>query len=408
VSTRPTPKRPRRVGYVLKRYPRISETFVASELIELERLGERLTVFAVSRPEEPFAHRFVRDLRADVVYLPHRPWREPVRVGRALRRVVPSDPRGWLSAARYCLWPPRRKSLRRLLQATVLRAEMERVGIDHAHAHFATAAARLANLAWRMGGPTYSVTVHAKDIYHREVRVDHLRDKLSRARFVATVSQANRSYLEQFGLNGRLRVVPNSVDLRRLGPPRSAPAELDLVLSVARLVEKKGLHDLIVACGLLRLRGASPRLEIVGHGPLRGQLEGAAARLGIDARFRGALPQEEVLELMRRAAVFCLPSVVAADGDRDGLPTSVLEAMALGVPVVTTGVNGLAEAVLHERTGLVVPERDPSALADAIQRLRSDRVLAARLAVGGRRRVERHYSLERNATLLRSLFPEVA
>ena len=408
MSTRPTPERPRRVGYVLKRYPRISETFVASELIELERLGERLTVFAVSRPEEPFAHRFVRDLRAEVVYMPHRPWREPARVARALRRVISSDPRGWLGAARYCLWPPRRKGLRRLLQATVLRAEMERAGIDHAHAHFATAAARLANLAWRMGGPSYSVTVHAKDIYHREVRVDHLRDKLSPARFVATVSQANRTYLEQFDLNGRLRVVPNSVDLRRLGPPRNAPPEPDVVLSVARLVEKKGLPDLIAACALLRLRGVSPRLEIVGDGPLRGQLEGAAARLGIDARFRGALPQEEVLELMRRAAVFCLPSVVAADGDRDGLPTSVLEAMALGVPVVTTAVNGLAEAVLHERTGLVVPQGDPSALADAIERLLSDPLLAARLAVGGRRRVERHFSLERSATLLRSLFPEAA
>jgi colanic acid/amylovoran biosynthesis glycosyltransferase len=408
VSAHPTPEPRRRVGYVLKRYPRISETFVASELIELERLGERLTVFAVSRPEEPFAHRFVRDLRADVVYLPHRPWREPVRVARALRRVVPSDRRGWLSAARYCLWPPRRKGLRRLLQATVLRAEMERAGIDHAHAHFATAAARLANLAWRMGGPSYSVTVHAKDIYHREVRVDHLRDKLSPARFVATVSEANRTYLEQFDLNGRLRVVPNSVNLRRLGPPRSAPAEPDVVLSVARLVEKKGLADLVAACALLRLRGVSPRLEIVGEGPLRGQLEGAAARLGIDARFRGVLPQEEVLELMRRAAIFCLPSVVAADGDRDGLPTSVLEAMALGVPVVTTAVNGLAEAVLHQRTGLLVPQGDPSALADAIERLLSEPMLAARLAVGGRRHVERHFSLERSATLLRSLFPEAA
>jgi colanic acid/amylovoran biosynthesis glycosyltransferase len=408
VTAHRTPERRRRIGYVLKRYPRISETFVAGELLELERLGERLTVFAVSRPEEPFTHRFVRDLRAEVVYLPHRPWREPARVAQALRRVLRSHGRGWLGAARYCLWPPRRKGLRRLLQATVLRAEMERAGIDHAHAHFATAAARLANLAWRMGGPSYSVTVHAKDIYHREVRLDHLRDKLSPARFVATVSGANRSYLERLDLNGRLRVVPNSVDLRRLGPARRAPAEPDLVLSVARLVEKKGLADLVAACGLLALRNESPRLEIVGDGPLRGRLERAAERLGVDARFRGALPQEEVLELMRRAAVFCLPCVVAADGDRDGLPTSVLEAMALGVPVVTTAVNGLAEAVLHERTGLVVPQGDPSALADAIQRLRADPVLGARLAVGGRRRVEGHYSLERSATLLRSLFPEVA
>jgi colanic acid/amylovoran biosynthesis glycosyltransferase len=408
VSARPTAGR-RRVGYVLKRYPRISETFVASELIELERLGERLTVFAVSRPDEPFAHQFVDELRADVVYLPHRPWREPVRVARALRRVVPSSPRGWLAAARYSLWPPRRKGLRRLLQATVLRAEMERAGIDHAHAHFATAAARLANLAWRMGGPTYSVTVHAKDIYHRDVRLEHLSDKLAPARFVATVSRANREHLDSvLGLNGKLRVVPNSVDLRRLGPLRAQACMDGTVLAVARLIEKKGLQDLVAACGLMRLRGVGPRLEIVGDGPLRGPRARAAARLGVDARFRGALPQEQVLGLMQRAALFCLPCVVAADGDRDGLPTSVLEAMAVGLPVVTTAVNGLADAVVHERTGLIVPQGDPSALADAIERLRSDPVLAARVATAGRRHVERNFSLERSAALLRSMFPEAA
>jgi colanic acid/amylovoran biosynthesis glycosyltransferase len=409
VSARPTTGRRRRVGYVLKRYPRISETFVASELIELERLGEQLTVFAVSRPDEPFAHRFVDELRADVVYLPHRPWREPVRVARALRWVVPGNPRGWLGAARYSLWPPRRKGLRRLLQATVLRAEMERAGIDHAHAHFATAAARLANLAWRMGGPTYSVTVHAKDIYHREVRVEHLRDKLAPARFVATVSRANREHLNSvLGLDGKLRVVPNSVDLRRLGPVRSQAGVDGTVLAVARLIEKKGLQDLVVACGLMRRRGLRPRLEVVGDGPLRAQLEAVAASLGVDARFRGALPHEQVLELMRRATLFCLPCVVAADGDRDGLPTSVLEAMAVGLPVVTTAVNGLAEAVLHERTGLIVPQGDPSALAAAIERLWSDPVLAAHLATRGRRHVERNFSLERSAALLRSMFPEAA
>ncbi len=409
MSARPAPERRRRIGYVLKRYPRISETFVASELIELERLGERLTVFAVSKPDEPFTHRFVEDLRAEVVYLPHRPWREPVRVARALWRVVRSDARGWLSAARYSLWPPRRKGLRRLLQATVLRVEMERAGIDHAHAHFATAAARLANLAWRMGGPTYSVTVHAKDIYHQDVRVDHLRDKLASARFVATVSRANRDYLESLlALDGRLRIVPNSVNLRRLGPVRRSPGQAGPVLTVARLIEKKGLMDLVAAFSLLRARGITPRLEIVGDGPLRGQLEGVAASLGVDARFRGALPQEQVLELMGRASLFCLPCVVAADGDRDGLPTSVLEAMALGVPVVTTDVSGLAEAVLHERTGLLVPQRDPVALAEAIERLLSDPELAARLSAEGRRHVEHNYSLERSAALLRSMFPEAA
>jgi len=397
------------LGYVLKRFPRISETFIAAELIELQRQGERVTVFAVSRPQEPFRHRFLEELTADVLYLPHRPLKQPARVARAVWRCLRRDPRAWLAVAGTCVWPPRRAGLRRLLQASVLREEMGAAGIDHAHAHFATAAARLANLAWRMGGPAYSVTAHAKDIYHRDVRVEHLRDKLTAATFVATVSEANRAHLVSLLGDGvRLHVVPNSVDLRRLRSDGRHAVAAGHVLSVARLVEKKGLPDLVDACRLLREQGSPVRLVVVGDGPMRAELERSAAREGLDAIFRGALPQEEVLELYRSAAVFCLPCVVGADGDRDGLPTSVLEAMALGVPVVTTAVGGLAELVVHEHTGLVVPEHDPSALAGALARVLADGAFAGRLAAEARRHVEAGFSLERSAALLRSLFREAA
>jgi glycosyltransferase involved in cell wall biosynthesis len=399
----------RHLGYVLKRFPRISETFVAAEIIELERQGERVTVFAVSRPDEPFTHGFLRELKATVVYLPYRPLREPVRVAVAFARVVQSDPRGWLRAAGMSLWPPRLIGWRHLLQATVLRDEMRRAGVSHAHAHFATTAARLANLAWHMGGPTYSVTTHAKDIYHEEVRADHLRDKLSAATFVATVSAANRDYLGSvLAGRSRLHVIPNAVDLGRVSPPRAFRSGSTAVLAVGRLIEKKGLADLVHACGLLVERGVDVRLQIAGDGPLRGELEQAAARSGADVIFHGALPHEAVLELYRRAAVFCLPCVVASTGDRDGLPTSVLEAMALGVPVVTTDVNGLRELVVHGRTGLVVPERDAPALAEALGRLLSDAELAEQLAAGARRLIESRYSLKRSVAALRALFPEAA
>src|SRR5688500_4343649 len=399
----------RHLGYVLKRFPRISETFVAAELIELERQGERVTVFAVTDPREPFRHRFLDELAADVVYLPHRPLRDPARVARAVGRCLRRDPGSWLAAAAACLWPPRLTGLRRLLQASVLREEVGDAGIDHAHAHFATAAARLANLAWRMGGPAYSVTAHAKDIYHRDVRVEHLRDKLGSATFVATVSEANRAHLASvLGAGAPLHVIPNSVDLRRLGGARGSRSEARRLLTVARLVEKKGLPDLVDACRLLGERDVLVQLVVVGDGPMRSSLEQRAASAGLDAVFCGALPQEEVLDRYRRAAVFCLPCVVGADGDRDGLPTSVLEAMALGVPAVTTAVGGLSELVVHERTGLVVPERDPAALAEALARVLTDRTLATALAAAARRHVEAGFSLERSAARLRSLFPEAA
>ncbi len=397
----------RHLGYVLKRFPRLSETFVAAELIELQRQGEQVTVFAISRPDEPFTHGFLDELTCPVVYLPHRPLRQLRRVGGAVVSAIRAEPQGWLGAAAASLWPPRLAGWRRLAQASVLRQEMATRGVDHAHAHFATAAARVANLTWRMGGPGYSVTAHAKDIWHSEVRLDHLVDKLAPAMFVATVSEANLTYLRGvLGDDAHLHLVPNSVDLRRLGPPRHVWPECPTVLTVARLVPKKGIEDLVEACRLLTIGGLAVRLEVIGDGPLRSDLETAARAGGVDAVFHGSQPQERVLEAYSVASVFALPCVVAATGDRDGLPTSVLEAMALGVPVVTTGVNGLVDAVVHESTGLVVPQHDPKALVGAIGRLLADPALAARLAGEARRRVETRFSLEASVGRLRSLFPE--
>ena len=398
----------RRIGYVLKRFPRISETFVAAELIELERQGEHVTVFALSRPDEPFEHGFVQGLRAQVVYLPHRPLRQPGRVLRALASAWRRAPRGWLRAARSALAPPSLKGWRKLLQATVLRRELELERIDHVHAHFATSAARLASLARLMDGPTYSVTAHAKDIFHEEVESVRLREKLAGAAFVATVSEANADYLAPLLGSRRPLVVSNAVDLARLGAPEANGRTADVVLSVARLIEKKGLGDLVAASGILRRRGLVHTVELVGDGPLREELEAAGAREGTTVRFHGALPSEQVLRLYRRAAVFCLPCVVAASGDRDGLPTSVLEAMALGVPVVTTPLNGLAEAVVDGETGLLVPGHDPAALADALELLLVDPALRERLATAARRRVEERFSLSRSVEQLRALFPEAA
>ena len=158
----------------------------------------------------------------------------------------------WLRAARAGMRRPSVGSWRMVLQATVLRDEMERAGIDHAHAHFATSAADLASLVWHMDGPSYSVTAHAKDIWHEQVRSDDLRRKLGHAAFVATVSEQNRDYLSSILDDGeRVRVVPNSVDLRRMGEPGLRAPEPSLVVSVARLIEKKGLDDLVAACGIL-------------------------------------------------------------------------------------------------------------------------------------------------------------
>jgi len=226
---------------------------------------------------------------------------------------------------------------------------------------------------------------------------------------VTTVSESNRTYLEEV-LDGRARVhlIPNAVDLRRIDVPPERRPDPGLVLTVARLVEKKGLGDLIVACGMLARDGLLLRLDVVGEGELRNALETEAQRWPMPVTFHGAMPHERVMELYPRAAVFSLPCVVAANGDRDGLPTSVLEAMAMRVPVVTTAVNGLREIVIDGDTGIVVPERQPEALAAALRRVLLDPSLAERLGRSARRTVETKLSLERSVGELRSLFPAAA
>lgn len=399
--------RPVHLGYVLKRFPRISETFVATELLELRRQGEQVTVFALSRPAEPFTHRFLSELDVPVVYLPRRPLGEPLRVAGAVGQAVARRSGATARAAAGALRPPTPRRWRRLLQAAVLVEELGRAEVDHVHAHFASTAAQLANLAWRMGGPPYSVTAHAKDIYHCSVRPSRLAETLADARFVATVSEANVRHLENvLSGRGRVTLVPNSVDVGRIPGPAERRPENGLVLTVARLIEKKGLDDLIRACGHLLRRGVPVRLEVVGDGPLRAELEALAATEGVDACFRGAVDHDEVLAAYRRAAVFALPCVIASTGDRDGLPTAVLEAMAAGVPVVTTAVNGLPEAVVHGRTGLIVPERDPHTLATVLEGLLTDPPGAAELGRQGRLHVLDRFSLEASTARLRRLFAD--
>lgn len=396
------------VAYLLKRFPRISETFIAAELIELRRQGARVSVYALAKPAEPFIHRFINDLDVDVTYLTRRPLHQPLRTGSGVQELARRRPTALLATAGRATLPPSLARWRRLGQAAQLLRALRVGEVDHVHAHFASSAAKLAYLAWQLGGPTYSVTAHAKDIYHCDVDPDRLVEVLGSARFVATVSEDNVDHLR--GLldgRGRVHLVRNAVDLRRVRVHKRRP-HAALVMTAARLVEKKGLGDLVTACHRVRQRGCAVRLEVIGNGPLRQQLEQQAAESGLDVVFRGAIDNDEVLASFARATVFALPCVVASTGDRDGLPTVVLEAMAAGVPVVTTGVNGLSEAVVNGRSGLQVPEHDPAALADALHRVLVDPDFAARLGQLGQAHVRSTFALQDSVATLRGLFDQTA
>ena len=390
------------VAYVLKMYPRFSETFVLNELLELERQCADLRVFSLKRPDDRMFHADVARLRAPVTYLPESLPRLLLRQGPVLRRRLLRH-LGLLVGA---LRRRRLSSLKHVLQAGAIAPLVEDGGFGHIHAHFASATTSVALYVSRLAGVPYSFTAHAKDIYLDTVRAADVRRKLGGARFAVTVSDFNVRRLAPLASGTPLVRIYNGLELDRFARNGTRPDRPPLVLGVGRLIEKKGFADLVRACALLAEEGVAFRCLIVGKGPLAASLLSLIGALAVEehVRLAGPLPRERLLELYPRAAVVAAPCIVGADGNRDGLPTVLVEAMAFGVPVVATPVTGIPELVRDGDTGLLVRQHDPAALADTIRRVLDDERLARRLTAAGRARVEADFDVARNVAGLRALF----
>lgn len=401
--------RPPKVAYVLKRFPRLSETFVVNEVLALERLGVPVEIFSLREPRAEPRHEMLRALRAPTTYLPD-------KTALASCTVREGNAQGLGRPRALCelLADPRAEEDTLVgLQASALAVLATRRGVTHLHAHFGTGATRVAMLASRLSGLPYSFTAHAKDIYHEDVVHAALAEKISGARFVVTVSDFNRRYLaERFGpaLGGRVVRLYNGLDLERFTPHPGAATEPCLVLAVGRLVEKKGFAHLLKACALLRDRCIPVRCLIVGEGPERGALVERIHALALEGvvTLAGAQPQEQLLETMRRATVLALPCVVSANGDRDGLPTVLLEALALGLPTVSTTLPGIEEIIPDRSTGRLVPPGDSTALADAIAEILQAPDLRQHLTRSGRARAEELFDIGKNSVVLAGLFARSA
>jgi glycosyltransferase involved in cell wall biosynthesis len=294
-------------------------------------------------------------------------------------------------------------------QAARLALEIRCRGIKHIHAHFATTATAVARLASLFTGVPYTFTAHAKDIFHELVDPPELAQKLDGAAGAVTVSDFNVQFVAaQFPESAhKLRRIYNGLDLKTFGftAPDQRPPK---IVAVGRLIEKKGFGDLIDACELLQGAGVEFQCEIIGGGELMTSLATHIQELNLGSAIQlvGSRPLNYVQESLRQAAVLAVPSVTASNGDRDGLPTVLLEAMALGTPCVGTSVTGIPEAIRHEETGLLVPERQPQELAVAIQRLLTDAELRVRLARAARVLIERQFDIHQNAAELRAFFSD--
>lgn len=379
------------LAIVVKRFPRLSETFVLNEFLELRRQGVPVRLFALADPHEPHVQPDAEELRPEVTYLQGGP---PWRRAWAAAAAVSHHPDGVGRALAFGLRRRSRATWRHLFEALVLVDHLDREGVGHLHAHFAHSPSAVADLAHRVSGVSYSFTAHAKDLYTTPSA--YVAARGLKARFVVTCTEANGTYLhEAVGLErDKVFVCRHGVDLDRfIGVPRRPlPGR---ILSVGRLVPKKGFDNLIRACAVLAERGTRFECVIVGDGPERERLQALAQELGVGAsvHLEHGRPQPALLAEYGRAEVFALCPTVMTNGDRDGLPNVLLEAMAAGVPVVATKVSAVPELVVDGVTGRLVPPEDPRRFADALQQLLDDPVAGQLLATAGRAYVTANFDL---------------
>ncbi len=396
-----------RVGFLVKTFPRLSETFILNEILGLEEMGWDLCIYSLKRPAKEPVHPGVARVKAPVYYVSglqlEASLLEPlknlaVNLGMLTKRPV----RYARALARYftSATEPRRKHF---FQAACLAWELEKQGITHLHAHFANLPTALAEIVHWLTGIPFSFTAHAKDIYTSDAR--DLERRICAATAVMTCTAFNEAHLRAIsGPGAAIHLAYHGIDTARFamtgsGGAAREPNAIPTVLTVGRFSPKKGLEDLIRACAILRDRNCKMRCVIVGYGEQEAALKQLRTELGLEdvIEMPGRLAQPEVVEQYRRAAVFALPCVVLENGDRDGIPNVLFEAMAAGVPVVTTNISGITELVRHEETGWIVDPHKPEALAASIEYVLTHRERAAEVVERARQRVEADFTLEASA-----------
>jgi glycosyltransferase involved in cell wall biosynthesis len=398
--------------YVLGQFPSLSETFILREMIALENMGFRILPLSVQSAAAGPTHAEAEDLGRRTLYRPR-----PLSAGSwlGLLRTALQRPLGLCAALalllRHAVIFPRcfPELVSALLAAASFASRLPRRTVRHVHCHFASYPTTVGLMLAEICGSGLSFSCHARDIFVEQPVL--LPRKLREAEFVAVCTQNGLERVQRnHSLTSRdkLHLIHHGLDWARLSQQPRVQYPVPLLLAVGRLVEKKGFPFLLQAAAILAGRGMHFEVIIVGDGPERDELERLAGGLGLRDRvvFAGALSQEELAHVYRRAEVLCVPSVVAADGDRDGLPNVILEAMAYGVPVVASNLPGIAEAVIPEETGLLASPGSPTELAAAIERACGDQELREHLIRNARAKLAQDFDLQRNTVRLGSLFAQ--
>lgn len=392
-----------RIGYVVKRYPRFSETFIVNEILVHESDGMDMEIFALRPSVDTHFQNVISQVRAPVTYLPSGSVKSTELWNRC-HQLSDRNPELWpaLAEAKFA-------SVVDAFQAIHLAAQVQTRKIDHLHAHFATSAATVAQIAARIAGISYSMTMHAKDIFHQSVIPEDLSHKIAGSKFTVTVSDFNRRHLiDRYGHPEKIKRIYNGLDLDLFRFNSSGRKCKRKIISVGRLVHKKGLCHLIDACKILADEGVEFECEIIGSGELETELRQQIEMLSLSGRvvLTGPLPQNVVREKIGSATVFAAPCVIGPDGNRDGLPTVITESLALGTPCISTGVTGIPEIIRHEKTGIIVSQRNSLELAVQLKRLLNDQALCQTLATNARKLVEEEFDARKNVNEIQMLFQQ--
>ncbi|MFQ5510615.1 MAG: glycosyltransferase family 4 protein [Candidatus Krumholzibacteriia bacterium] len=397
-----------KMGYVVKMFPRLSETFILNEILELERRGVEVVIFSIKKPNEGRFHPQVSDLKARVLYLEDldtKKW--PQWIGAEWPVVSEYAANLW-GAVGEAMAEEDPGRVEQIWWGAWVASQARKLGLARLHAHFASMPSTVAYFAHRVTGIPFSFTAHAKDIFVYTRNEHYLREKLAAASFVVTVTSFNKRYLVEYAPEvdaDKIKVIHNGIDLKRFKSDGAARREPELILGVGRLVPKKGFGDLLDACAILKKQGVPYRCLIVGGGVDAEALEEKRRKLRLDeVTFTGPRTVDEVRQLMRVATVFCLPCTVAEDKNVDALPTVLLEALACGLPAVSTTISGVPEIVETGVDGLLVEPDRPAALAEEIERLLSSPDLRARLSKAGRKKAVDKFDLQKNVKSLVDLY----
>jgi glycosyltransferase involved in cell wall biosynthesis len=399
----------RKVAYIMGRYPILTTTFIDKELLEAKRLGLDMVLVAIRRANKGTFSPAVQRLSEEAVYL------LPVSVIELIRAhfyFLVTRFRAYVSTLFYLLfqkhpsWRARAKTVLHFGEGILAAALMRDKAVDHVHAHFADNAATIAMVVHRVTGVPYSLTAHAVDIY---VAPAYLAAKIGDAKFATTCTKYNKEYLERI-TGHRVELIYHGLDFNDIASGSSALAtsSAPLILSVGRLIEKKGFPYLVQACAVLRRQRYEFTCEIVGEGPGEGTLRALIEELDLidTVVLRGSLPHADVLREYSRATMFVMPCIVAEDGNRDGIPNVILEAMAYGLPVISTDVSGIPEVVRDQSTGWLTQPRNVEGLSVAMARVLDQPRDAAEVGQRACQFVRQHFDIRQNVGRLIQMFTQ--